>query len=241
MLEEIINTIENEDLKELANELIKTIPDYWYHVGASSTGKYHPAYALGEGGLMRHTIALCKIMNYIMSVVPICENSRERDLLRIAGIMHDTRKSGSQEDYDRSKYTKFDHPYLAEEVVLGFKGKRWKDVEIDLIANSIASHMGQWNTDKRSNVKLPLPKTKYQYLLHVSDYLASRKDLEVKFENFTLEEIKAMSPTLEKYIVKFGKHSGKTLPEIQKYDPSYIVWAKKNIDREPIKTLLTQL
>lgn len=66
MLEEIINTIENEDLKELANELIKTIPDYWYHVGASSTGKYHPAYALGEGGLMRHTIALCKIMNYIM-------------------------------------------------------------------------------------------------------------------------------------------------------------------------------
>ena len=46
--------------------MIKTIPEYWYHVGASSTGKYHPEYSLGEGGLMRHTVALVRILNYML-------------------------------------------------------------------------------------------------------------------------------------------------------------------------------
>ena len=61
-----LRTIENDDLRILAEEMIKTIPEYWYHVGASSTGKYHPEYYLGEGGLMRHTVALVRILNYML-------------------------------------------------------------------------------------------------------------------------------------------------------------------------------
>ena len=61
-----LRTIENDDLRILAGEMIKTIPEYWYHVGASSTGKYHPEYSLGEGGLMRHTVALVRILNYML-------------------------------------------------------------------------------------------------------------------------------------------------------------------------------
>ena len=61
-----LRTIENDDLRILAGEMIKTIPEYWYHVGASSTGKYHPEYPLGEGGLMRHTVALVRILNYML-------------------------------------------------------------------------------------------------------------------------------------------------------------------------------
>ena len=37
-----LRTIKNDDLRILAGEMIKTLPEYWYHVGASSTGKYHP-------------------------------------------------------------------------------------------------------------------------------------------------------------------------------------------------------
>ena len=61
-----LRTIENDDLRILAGEMIKTVPEYWYHVGASSTGKYHPEYSLGEGGLMRHTVALVRILNYML-------------------------------------------------------------------------------------------------------------------------------------------------------------------------------
>ena len=60
-----LRTIENDDLRILAEEMIKTIPEYWYHVGASSTGKYHPKYSLGEGGLMRHTVALVRILKRV--------------------------------------------------------------------------------------------------------------------------------------------------------------------------------
>ena len=112
---EVLDTFENDDLKEFCDQCLDTIPDYFWKVGASSTGKYHPEYALGDHGLARHTLALCRIMNHLFSIdcVKNQYTSRERDLLRISGLMHDTRKSGSQEDYEKSKYTKFDHPLLA--------------------------------------------------------------------------------------------------------------------------------
>lgn len=181
-LQDILDTFENEDLRALCVEMIKTIPEYWYHVGASSTGKYHPQYAVGEGGLMRHTVALVQIMNHLFVVSRAFYTPRERDLLRIAGVMHDSRKSGSQADYEASHYTNFDHPLKAAAIVRGFKDKGWSNDEIEIVANAVESHMGQWNVDSRTGATLPLPKTKYQTLLHWCDYLASRKDIEIKFE-----------------------------------------------------------
>ena len=231
MFEEIVNTIENEDLKELALELIDTIPSYFYEVPASSTGKYHPSYALGSGGLYRHTLALCRIMNHIFEVSNY--SSRDKDLMRIAGIMHDTRKSGTQEMYMKNKYTNFDHPIQAASIVRVFKDKKWDNDEIEIIANAIESHMGKWNTDKRSSVILPLPKTKYQMIVHWCDYLASRKDIEIQFDN-----IEQSLPDVNDYKLTFGKHSGKTLLEIKNEDASYISWMKTQDLRYPVNELI---
>ena len=96
---------------------------------------------------------------------------------------------------------------------------------------------GQWNKDKRSSCVLPLPENKYQKLLHLADYLASRKDIEVLFDDEYTKEL----PTLEDYIITFGKHGGKTLPEVASVDPKYISWAKENIKTEPLKTLLEKM
>ena len=49
------------------------------------------------------------------------------------------------------------------------------------MSESISSHMGQWNTDRKSSVVLPLPTTKYQKFVHLCDYLSSRKFMNVKF------------------------------------------------------------
>lgn len=239
----ILNTFENEDLKEFCDQCLNTIPPYFWEVGASSTGKYHPEYALGVGGLARHTLALCRIMNHLFSIdcVKNQYTSRERDLLRIAGLMHDTRKSGSQEDYEKSKYTKFDHPLLASNEIArvwnNYDGKKMSIEEAKLIRSVIESHMGQWNTDKRSSVELPTPEDKYQILLHVCDYLASRKDIELQFD----EEIKSEAPDVNTWVLPFGKYKGMTLVEVQADDPSYIEWAKNNANTEPFRSLVATL
>lgn len=235
----LLSTFENEDIKNFAEYCIDTIPSYFWEVGASSTGKYHPSYALGELGLARHTCALVRFLNHMLSIDCIKNdfNSRERDLMRVAGIMHDSMKSGTDEDFAKSKYTKFEHPLLAANNIRKMSGI--PEDEIELVATTIESHMGSWNTDKRSKTVLPLPENKYQKLVHLADYLASRKDIEVLFdEEFQKKE---EIPDINSYIIPFGKYKGKTLPEIKNIDPGYILWAKENMTKEPVKTLLAQM
>ena len=201
IFDSLLETFENEDIKSFAKECIETIPIYFFDVGASSTGKYHPQYAIGDLGLARHTCALVRFLNHILTIDCYKNDftSRERDLLRVAGIMHDSRKSGSDEDYAKNKFTKFNHPILAADEIRGIIGFIPEE-EVELVANAIESHMGQWNSDKRSKIVLPLPVNKYQKLLHLADYLASRKDIEVLFS----QEEKGELPCVDTFIVSFG-------------------------------------
>lgn len=151
------------------------------HVGASSTGKYHPEYTLGYGGLMRHMIATLKFFNHIVSLEQYPFSEREKDLLRVAALFHDGLKSGTQEEYEKSKYTKHEHPMLMGCKIMSYEGKcLLQKVELSYIANAIASHMGQWNTSRSSDMVLPKPIVESQKIIHLADYLASRKDLEIK-------------------------------------------------------------
>ena len=221
IFDSILNTIENEDIRHFAEECIETIPDYFWEVGASSTGKYHPQYALGELGLARHTCALVRFLNHILNVDCFGDKftSREKDLMRVAGMMHDTRKSGDDADYAKNKYTKFDHPILAANEIRSLIGFISHE-ELEIVATTIESHMGQWNTDKRSSVILPLPANKYQKMVHLADYLASRKDIEVLFDGFEVPKKEVIK--LEDYVLNFGKHSGEKLVDVAQLDPSYI-------------------
>ena len=241
IFDSILNTIESEDIRKFAERCIETIPDYFWNVGASSTGKYHPQYALGDLGLARHTCALVRFLNHIFAVDCFGKNftQREKDLMRVAGMMHDSRKSGNDDDFTKNKYTKFDHPLLAANVIRELKGNELPDEEIEMIATTIESHMGAWNTDKKSSTVLPLPKNKYQTILHLADYLASRKDIDVLFDGFEVPKKEVVK--LEDYVLNFGKHSGEKLVDVAQSDPSYISWAKENMNREPIKSLLAKL
>lgn len=164
---------------------------------------------------------------------------RERDLLRMAGIMHDSRKSGEADN--KSRYTVFDHPILAANAIRKFKGAvpSVSDDEIEMAAKACECHMGEWNTDKRSSVVLPKPSDKYGELLHLCDYLASRKDIEVLFDNVSnaKPEVK-----LEDYKFTFGKYKGQLITEVAKDHRDYLEWMKGNMDmREPLKTFVSEL
>lgn len=238
IFDEILATFENEDIKEYAKHVINAAPPYFYEVPASSSLKYHPSYACTTPlGLAKHTIALVRLLNHMFGVESIAKQftSRERDLLRVSGIAHDMMKSGTQEEYGHNKFTKFNHPLLAAEMVMKIDGI---DVEErKFCARAISSHMGAWNEDKRNpGIILPKPEDKYQIILHLADYLASRKDIEIKFDN--LPEVEIKLPDINEYKFTFGKHSGETIPEVYEKDPGYIRWAKENMEKEPVKSLL---
>ena len=51
--EEEIGYICDDSLKSDIVFLINKLPDYFFEIPASSTGKYHPEFTLGDGGLVR--------------------------------------------------------------------------------------------------------------------------------------------------------------------------------------------
>lgn len=177
-----LDCIKNEDVKEMAIKMIEElIPDYFWEVAASSTGKYHPSYALGEGGLYRHTLAAVRIA---IGMFPLTSyTDLEKDKIIVALIMHDTFKHG----LSPSKYSRADHPVLAADSIKiycsGNVSKCWdNDFDVD-IANLVLTHMGQWNTDWKTKKQImPKPSTSMQRYVHMCDYLASRKYLEFNFK-----------------------------------------------------------
>ena len=59
----------------------------------------------------------------------------------------------------------------------------WNDKEIEFIASVIETHMGEWTLDYQGNEVLKKPSNKYQKFVHMCDFLASRKFLDIKFSN----------------------------------------------------------
>lgn len=241
MVAPILATIVNEDIREFAKVLIEGLPSYIWEVGASSTGKYHPAYSLGEGGLMRHQIAVVRFLNYFFELEQYNSKftSREMDLMRVAGLVHDGRKSGEQTDYQRSKFTKFDHPLQMANVIRGYEGQYLNHDELEFMAHCIESHMGQWSTDRKSSVVLPKPIDEYQRFVHLADYLASRKDLTMAFDN--IEAPKAAPTNIDDYVINFGKYKGTKLVDLFNKDRSYCMWLKENSYQREIVDMIKQI
>ena len=54
-----LNLIVNEELRMAVKAYLEEeTPDYFWTDGASSSGKYHPSFSQGVGGLVRHTKAV---------------------------------------------------------------------------------------------------------------------------------------------------------------------------------------
>lgn len=173
--------IKIESDKEDFNYLISNLPDYFFEIEASSTGKYHPKYALGKGGLLRHTKAAVRIAYELLQDPTIGDKytQKEKDMMLIALSIHDGLKLGKE----RQRYTIFTHPLLASEYVKENKEHlHFTEEEIEFICKVISSHMGPWNKDYDGNEVLPVPKTKYESFVHMCDFLASRKCLLLEFD-----------------------------------------------------------
>ena len=178
-----INYVKDENLRSDLKTLIELLPDYFFEVPASSTGKYHPDFALGDGGLVRHTKAAVRFAYELLSnnTVGMKFTSHDKDLIIMALTLHDGLKSGLNHD----KYTKFEHPLLMSKYIMENKDKLKMSVDdIRKICSMIESHMGEWTYDSYNKREvLPKPKTAEQRFVHMCDYLASRKFIDIKFKD----------------------------------------------------------
>ena len=182
MVKTELNYIKNDRIRKSAEKFVEMLPDYFFEVAASSTGKYHPAFASGEGGLLRHSKVATYILNEIISTQTFGNDftSDEKDLLRFAILVHDGFKHGVIEDV----YTKHEHPLICATCLRAAKDKLdLNDDEIEYVASAIESHMGEWNKSNYSDIELALPVSKAQKLVHLADLLSSKKVLDVKFDD----------------------------------------------------------
>lgn len=177
-----LSYIKDIRIKESTITILDMLPDYFYEIPASSTGKYHPEFSLGEGGLVRHVKVAVRLAKELLDNPSIGDKytSGEKDIMIMALILHDGLKSGLV--YNR--YTQYDHPTLIKNFVNENKDKlKLTDSELDLFSHAVESHMGPWNTDYEKREILPKPKTKYENFVHMCDFLSSKKFLNVKFQD----------------------------------------------------------
>lgn len=173
--------IKDSRIRSFAYELTSNLPDYFFSIAASSTGKYHPTYSLGEGGLLRHTRSAIRIAYELFKMEEYDFTPEEKDLILCSLIAHDGWKLGLY----NSKYTVFEHPLIASKALRDMeeiKGILNND-EFEFFLSNIETHMGQWVKDYKTGKEvLQKPQTKAQKFVHLVDYIASRKCLEMNFD-----------------------------------------------------------
>lgn len=158
------------------------IPDYFYQVPSSSSGKYHPEDELEPGGLVLHTIKCVRVAETMARMYQLTKD--ELELAKTALLLHDTCKNGLTHD---SGHTEFAHPLFAAENLLiemsKEKHNKYFNRDVRKVAKLIRPHMGQWNTNEHEpDIILPLPKTKLEKFVHECDYIASRKEFIIKVD-----------------------------------------------------------
>ena len=180
-----LNYIKNENIKNGLIIVLDILPKYFYEIPASSTGKYHPEFTKGKSGLIRHTKAAVRIAYELFNNSSLNNfTDYEKDLIIFALTIHDGLKNG----IEKSEYTRFDHPLLISEFIQNNKDKiNLSNEDIKFICECVETHMGPWTKDYQGNDVLTEPKNKYQRFVHMCDYLASRKFLDIKFVNNDIE------------------------------------------------------
>ena len=224
-----LNDITEENLRKFAEELIANADEYFFTVAASTSGKYHPQFDLGEGGLVRHT--RCVVFFAECEAISRMFTEHETNMLIVAAIAHDIKKLGD----GKGKHTVDDHPRFAAEYI-NDTNKITKLLTADdenIIAAMVYSHMGKWGHEKG----LPLPVTGLETALQAADYIASRKELlGFDFRPTEKVDIPKVEITPATFIIDFGKNSGKTIKEVYDADiaggksSTYLHWMMGQAD-----------
>lgn len=205
-----IKFIKSKHLQKIVANTLDASPECIQYIAASSTGKYHPEFSLGTGGLVRHIkatvgFAYALIESSVLEGMLKAENpsggynTNYEDIVYASLILHDCCKA---RDDDEEHRTQFAHPLLAATLFKNTANKyieenkdnicdedmiRLKEV-IPLIERCVVSHMGKYNRSKyEKDVVLLKPTTVLEWFVHQCDLLSSRRYLDFDYNKFKKE------------------------------------------------------
>ena len=204
LFENELNYFSNTSIRDFAIYCLGKLPEYFFHVPASASGKYHPAFALGEGGLVRHTKAAMYICDGLLNAGVASYYPNEMgfnpdefgDSCMLALLLHDGYKLGRVNDNDAEAlqgeaHTVHDHPLIASTFLVGQLSFFMEEHDINAYdvaiihkaAQAITTHMGRYTTSAHSSIVLPSPMSGdwLHKFVHICDLLASRKQLDFQF------------------------------------------------------------
>ena len=245
IFEPLTRNFETEEFKAYFMDMVAEIPEYVFTMASSTSGKFHNSTQCQVYGQVYHVYMFDSILNHRLRLKgnkELFSTPEERDSMRCVPVFHDAIKCG----WNGSIYTVHDHPMLAGTWVRETKVEHDIDNEVkEMIARMCERHSGEWTSSKRSKVILPEPETEMEILVHECDILSSRSDIDMQPSEylkgvFDNEVTNQQLPDINEYQLTFGKHLGKTIPEIAKVDKGWLHWAKENLTREPVISLIKQ-
>lgn len=245
IFEPLSRNFETEEFKMYFMDMVAEIPDYIFVMPSSTSGKFHNATQCQTYGQIYHIYMFDSILNHRLRLKMNKEKystPEERDCMRCVPVFHDAIKCG----WNGSRHTVQNHPLLAANWVLETSVKH--DIRPEykkIIAGCCEAHSGEWNKSRSGEPIMSEPRNDREFFIHECDILASRADLDYiipdELKELLGENAHIELPDIDTYVITFGKHNGKTLPQIASCDPGWISWAKDNLSCEPVKSLLEKM
>lgn len=179
---EELSLIQDSGNRQTVKAFLDTVvPDYFWSIPASSTGKYHPALSQGEGGLVRHTKAAVRVAEELSRMNDFVYV--DMDIVYAAIIIHDTFKLGEEES--KSRYTIKHHGEVAADKWHSFAVNS-RNIDTDFVygvSECVLWHMGQWSGNKIIDTygEVNADFENESQMVRFADYMASRKFISMEF------------------------------------------------------------
>lgn len=245
IFEPISRNFETDEFRSYFMDMVAEIPDYVFIMPSSTSGKFHNKTQCQTYGQIYHVYMFDSILNHRLRLKmnkEIYSTPEERDAMRCVPVFHDAVKCG----WNGSQYTVQDHPLLASRWVMETQTEhKVPDEYKKMIADMCEAHSGEWNKNRSGQAIMSEPRNARELFIHECDILSSRADLDYIIPDELKELLEGNAeiqlPDINTYVLPFGKYRGETLAHVKEVDSGYIAWAKENINKEPVKSLLKQL
>ena len=168
-----LDLIMDEDLRMAVKCFFnERVPKYFWEIGASSSGKFHPQFSQGEGGLVRHVKAVVMFAEELLRMSSYAYlPDAYKDYIICACLIHDCAKYGMSNEMDKGAYK--EHAPNGAKMFDAFMVEAYGVHAPEKLLDAVRTHMGQWSE------KEDKPFTPIDRCVHMADYMASRSFLDI--------------------------------------------------------------
>jgi len=166
-----VDNIQNGVISRFTRTALSQVPDSFWVIPASSSGKYHPQQSNGEGGLIRHILACLYFAKEMKSAYRL--NEFDYDIVISAIVLHDIGKAMAEP-----------HDCVATRFLAYVNSE--DNTITDRVIRCVRWHMGRWATGstdcltfEQGSKVWPDSFTLLEQITHLCDYMASRKRVEL--------------------------------------------------------------